>query len=168
MESEDEELGTLCFNCMEILVQPSNQTCDQCNNCKIKFERSLASFDILPLVPFSLGCETDTQEIDDLISDVDFLNLATDPPDTLVCESKGKRAKVYSPKSVNKNELKNFNPSTWFLDTRNIKAGFINVVPELELCRCSSCNSFVTNREKEIFKYENDGGCPFCRVSFKA
>ncbi len=136
---------------------------DCCRSCFHPYKRCFITFDILPLIEFqpldsishqealSLICKDPSEEQKQSI----FFN------ESINCTLRDTETPGYAPVRVDRKTLESFNREVIYTTGTQY---YKNMIPEIGIAVCRSCNNFF---HEEDFEYEclKQDGCPFCRSS---
>ena len=185
--SDDEELLSICYRCST--TNPlHNPKGNRCNNCSQPFIHSFVSFEILPLVEFTLeddisdleamsliessSASSTTQDVTDGDNDggpevmmMDGDNDASSDPFSNKLFSFQQDGNTFTPVVVGRKALIAMEPGDVIVfkwETPLRFQFFKNIMPDMAITKCESCNRVFHTDDYELQLLQK-GHCPFCR-----
>lgn len=167
-----QDLDTMCYRCstsnplVNAAVKDDKQK-DCCVRCLHPFIRSFYGFETLPLVEFipEVGCSEAML--------LKFVNgeaspEATETFDQHLCGISFSNCVEYEPIGVTESVLKTMRAEELFVVRWKSKKlttqYYVNVIPDVPVVLCSSCNTFFNEEDLDEVTLTNKGRCPFCKV----
>ncbi|KAK6748591.1 hypothetical protein RB195_001298 [Necator americanus] len=153
--SDAEDLLPVCHRCG--LNNPL--TCGmKCVHCKTGFEHSFATFEILPLIEFTIDESISTEEATSLIESEPPLNDSNFNPFQNISKKSGEVC-------LSRDDLNRLEKGQVIILhlPEPLKTRFLfNQMPSISVSKCPSCNKVFHSDDFEMAVLQ-EGHCPFCR-----
>lgn len=176
---DKEELDNICYRCstkntLSKQVQRRRENPggaeDSCAHCRHPFIRSFHAFDTLPLVEFVAPRDLSDARTEKLLKrepSPESSNLF----DHHLCSLTFSKAAVYEPMELPEEVLESLRMSEVFIvkwrADRMRTQYFLNVVPDVAVFLCTSCNVFYNEEDLDEVTLSNGERCPFCKAKIQ-
>jgi len=188
--TDHEDHYPTCLRCAtpnSLINNSPGEQGDSCMHCGHPFIRSLKSFDLLPLVEFvpEPGCSdldafamlqtelASEARVDNGVDRISFDRPESSDADAfskyMLSKDFSQQGLPYDPLQVPEKVLKQTSMDNVFVVKWRSEGKrwqfFKNIIPDVRVCICNSCNSFFHEEDLETICLSNGNKCPLCKAS---